>query len=112
MSYRLLLLPIPSVGAVPLGISQPAVAIMIIDVETAVRPEPSALQELFSLTPAEIRVVSLLVEGQSLEEIAAELGISFETVRSHLRSVFSKTATNRQGELIALVLRSVPFEHL
>jgi DNA-binding CsgD family transcriptional regulator len=110
--YRLLLIPIPSFGAVPLIMSQPAAAIMVIDVETAAKPEASALQELFSLTPAEIRLVSLLVQGLSLEEISTQLCVSFETVRSHLRSAFSKTATNRQGELIALVLRSVPFERL
>lgn len=108
--YRLLLIPIPSFGAVPLIMSQPAAAIMVIDVETAAKPEASALQELFSLTPAEIRLVSSLVQGLSLEEISTQLCVSFETVRSHLRSAFSKTATNRQGELIALVLRSVPFE--
>jgi DNA-binding CsgD family transcriptional regulator len=110
--YRLLLIPIPSFGAVPLIMSQPAAAIMVIDVETAAKPEASALQELFSLTPAEIRLVSSLVQGLSLEEISTQLCVSFETVRSHLRSAFSKTATNRQGELIALVLRSVPFERL
>jgi DNA-binding CsgD family transcriptional regulator len=111
-AYRLLLIPIPSFGAVPLIVSQPAVAIMVIDVDTAGKPEASALHELFSLTPAEIRVVTSLVQGQSLEEIATRLSVSFETVRSHLRSVFSKTATNRQGELIGLILRSVPFERI
>jgi DNA-binding CsgD family transcriptional regulator len=43
-----------------------------------------------------------------VEEVAAKLNISIETVRTHVRRVLSKTATNRQGELIALVLRTVP----
>jgi DNA-binding CsgD family transcriptional regulator len=106
--YRLLLMPVPSLGA-PFGNAQAAVAIVIIDADSASRPDPSALEALFALTPAEIRVTSLLVQGRSMEEIAAELGVSLETVRTHVRRVFSKTATNRQGELIALVLRSVPF---
>jgi DNA-binding CsgD family transcriptional regulator len=110
--YRLLMMPVPSLGAAPLGISQPAVAMVIIDADSAFSPDASALGALFSLTPAEIRVTSLLVQGHSMEEIAAELGVSLETVRTHVRRVFSKTATNRQGELIALVLRSVPFERL
>jgi DNA-binding CsgD family transcriptional regulator len=110
--YRLLLMPVPSFGAAPLGTAQPAVAVVIVDADSAPKPDPTALRELFSLTPAEVRVTSLLVQGRSMEEIAAGLRISFETVRTHVRRVFSKTATNRQGELIALVLRSVPFERL
>ncbi|HTC91346.1 MAG TPA: helix-turn-helix transcriptional regulator [Bryobacteraceae bacterium] len=110
--YRLLLMPVPSFGAAPLGISQPAVAMVIINDDGGFSPDTSALSALFSLTPAEVRVTSLLVQGRSTEEIATELGVSLETVRTHVRRVFSKTATNRQGELIALVLRSVPFERL
>lgn len=110
--YRLLLLPVPSLGAAPLGGSQPAVAIVIIDADSAFTPDASALAELYSLTPAEARVTSLLVQGRSMEDVASQLGVSLETIRTHVRRVFSKTGTNRQGELIALVLRSVPFERL
>jgi DNA-binding CsgD family transcriptional regulator len=110
--YLLLLLPVPSRGAAPLGVSQPAVAIVVIDPENSFSPDTSALADLFGLTPAELRVTSLLVQGRSMEQIGVELKVSIETIRTHVRRVFSKTSTNRQGELIALVLRSVPFERL
>jgi DNA-binding CsgD family transcriptional regulator len=66
------------------------------------------LQDLFSLTSGEARVVARLVQGRSVDEVAAELKISVETVRTHVRRVLAKTATSRQGELISLVLRTVP----
>jgi DNA-binding CsgD family transcriptional regulator len=44
--------------------------------------------------------------------VAADLDISVLTARTHIRRVLSKTATNRQGELIALVLRTIPSEAL
>jgi DNA-binding CsgD family transcriptional regulator len=81
---------------------------MITDPDRPVSLDPNALQTLFSLTPAEAKVTSLLVQGRSMEQIAAWLAVSLETVRTHIRRVFSKTATTRQGELIALVLRTVP----
>jgi DNA-binding CsgD family transcriptional regulator len=40
--------------------------------------------------------------------VASQLNVSIETVRTHTRRVLSKTATQRQGELISLVLRAMP----
>ncbi|MBV9770480.1 MAG: helix-turn-helix transcriptional regulator [Bryobacterales bacterium] len=111
-SYRLLLMPVPDLGAAPLSVPQPAVAIVIVDADRPFSPDTFALRELFAMTPSEIKVTSLLVQGRNMDEISRELGISIETVRTHIRRAFSKTATNRQGELIALVLRSVPFQRL
>lgn len=109
LPYRLLLMPLQGSRAVPLGVSQPAVAVLIVDSGATSCPSVAMLQELFSLTPCEARVAASLVQGQSVEEAAAKLNVSVETVRTHVRRVLSKTDTNRQGELIALVLRTVPF---
>lgn len=56
------------------------------------------------LTRAEARLASLVAEGISLEEAAEALLVSIQTVRSHLKSVFSKTGVTRQAELVALLL--------
>jgi DNA-binding CsgD family transcriptional regulator len=64
----------------------------------------STLCELHGLTPAEARLAAALVRGFSLEEAAAELVISRNTARTHLKRVFAKTGTCRQGELISLLL--------
>lgn len=106
--YRLILMPIQDSGAIPLGVSVPAVSIFVISPEFRSEPNPTALCEIFSLTPAEARITSKLALGRSVEEIAAETGSSVETVRTHLKRALAKTRTERQGELISLVLGSVP----
>jgi len=63
------------------------------------------LRQAFQLTPSEARLALHLAGGKSLEEAAQEMAIAQETGRSHLKSVFRKTGTHRQGELIALVSR-------
>ena len=107
--YRLMLMPVHASGVVPLGVSLPAVSVLIVDSESPAEPNLEVLRELFSLTPAEARIAGKLVLGRNVEEIAADAGISVETVRTHVKRVLSKTATDRQGELISLILRSIPF---
>ncbi len=82
---------------------------MIIDSEAGPQPDPAAIGEIFSLTPAEARLAVRLASGEALEDIAQQTSASIETVRTHLKRIFSKTGTRRQGELISLILRSVPF---
>ena len=71
-------------------------------------PEPSWLSRVYGLTPVEGKVASALAAGQSLQDIADERGISIQTVRGHLKQVFSKTGTHRQGELVARLLSGPP----
>lgn len=107
--YRLILMPVEHSGAIPLGVSVPAVSLLVIDTEAQPEPDLEVLAELFSLTPAEARVAGKLALGRDVGEIAAQSRTSVETVRTHIKRTLSKTDTSRQGELISLVLRSVPF---
>jgi DNA-binding CsgD family transcriptional regulator/PAS domain-containing protein len=66
-----------------------------------------ALQQLYGLTRAESRLASLLVSGLSLEEAAKRLGVTTNTARTHLKRVFAKTRTSRQGDLVSLLLSGV-----
>ena len=63
----------------------------------------AALALLHDLTPAETRVLELIVEGKTPAEIAGQLGVSLSTTKSHLQRVFDKTGTSRQVELVRLV---------
>ena len=58
---------------------------------------------LFDLSPREIEVAQALLSGHSLESICALLAISRNTVKAHLQSIFRKTGTNRQSELVHLL---------
>lgn len=59
----------------------------------------------FDLTPAEIRVATAMLQGKTRVQIAAKLGIASTTVAFHIRNIFQKTGTNRQAELVALLLK-------
>ena len=47
-----------------------------------------------ALTPAEIRVLRLIAEGNANKEIAAHLSVSEETVKGQVRSILSKLGAN------------------
>jgi DNA-binding CsgD family transcriptional regulator len=61
------------------------------------------LQSLYDLTPAEARLARHLANGLSPDKIAAQAGTSVATVRSQLKSLFSKLGVNRQAQLVALL---------
>lgn len=61
----------------------------------------------YRITSAEFRILCGMIEGLSASDIARREAVTYETVRSQLKSIFSKTHTHRQAELIALVLRHV-----
>jgi DNA-binding CsgD family transcriptional regulator/PAS domain-containing protein len=87
------------------GVSRPATAIFASDPEA--RPTVSHLMSLYHLTPAEEAVALRLVQGQSLAEAAEELGITLNTVRTHLKRIFLKTGTQRQADLMRILLLGV-----
>lgn len=63
----------------------------------------AAVGSAFGLTPNELRLARVLVAGGSLAEAAAQFGVSYETVRTHLKGLLRKTETSRQAEFIALI---------
>ncbi len=64
----------------------------------------NVLPDLFGLTTAEIRIVNILVQGKDLQAVAEVLQISRNTVRNHLQSIFKKTNTQSQPELLVQIL--------
>lgn len=62
------------------------------------------LQNLFGLTKAEAIITEKLVSGMTLEEMATELKVSKHTPRKHLKTIFGKTGTNSQAQLVKLVM--------
>jgi DNA-binding CsgD family transcriptional regulator len=66
--------------------------------------DPEILASLYGFSKAELRLVSALLRGENLFQIAARNCVTLATVRSQLRSVFAKTNTHRQAEVIQLLL--------
>jgi DNA-binding CsgD family transcriptional regulator len=61
------------------------------------------LVQLYGLTPAQADVARSLFTGQSVEETAAALGLSLNTVRTHLKSIFTRCNVQSQRELLHLL---------
>lgn len=55
------------------------------------------------LSPRELEIVRLLLQGRRVPQIARSLFLSPNTVRSHLKSVFRKFDVHSQGELIEML---------
>jgi DNA-binding CsgD family transcriptional regulator len=68
----------------------------------------NSLAAIFRLTGAEGRVLSALLEGLSLSDIARRHQISINTVRSQLQRLFAKTNTKRQSDLIRVASAAIP----
>lgn len=83
------------------------VLVMMLDGSRVVETAPSDLHHLFRFTPQETRLANLLMAGKTLPEACDELSIHVSTGCTHLRKIFKKTGTHRQGELVSLLLRSI-----
>ena len=83
-------------------IQRAAVALFVASASGPPQPPHDALIQLYDLTPAEIRIFELICEGQTRDAIAASLGVSVSTVKTHLVHVFAKTGCRRQADLVRL----------
>lgn len=84
-----------------------AALVMILDAALPVEATELELRQLYGFTSTEAQLANLLMEGMALEDCGDELGIRRTTVRMHLRNIFAKTGARRQGELVALLLKSI-----
>lgn len=89
-----------------LGTQNGSLAMYLTDPRRPIETSEEILQRLFGLTPREASVLKALVQGSDTHAIAGILGISQDTVRDHLKSIMQTTGTNRQADLVHLVLSS------
>jgi DNA-binding CsgD family transcriptional regulator len=94
-----------SPGSIREGFGLCQAIMVLVDLEARPAAAPRDLIEAFRLTPAEARLAARLAAGEPIEMMAEKLGIAYETARNVLKSIFHKTETRRQGELIALLAR-------
>jgi DNA-binding NarL/FixJ family response regulator len=57
------------------------------------------------LSPRELEVVHLLVDGLSNQEIAERLGLSRRTVHAHVANAMSRTGSKSRTQLVVYALR-------
>jgi len=90
------------------GLVRPAILMIVNDNANLPEVNPGHLESAFGFTVQEARTASLLLSGLELSEVAGRLSISKETVRYHLKSLFTKTGTHSQRELVHYITVSLP----
>ncbi len=103
----ILVVPIENTGTA--GSGHPASLVFLSDPELPNEPDTALLTRLFGFTPAEAKVASLLMQGLTVGDVAERLSITSHTTRNHLKRLFSKTNTKKQGELVHTLLSSPAF---
>jgi DNA-binding CsgD family transcriptional regulator/PAS domain-containing protein len=83
-----------------------AIAFLVDPALTPVAPA-ERLAGLFALTPAEAGVAALFAAARTTLEISGELGITRETVRTHVKRVLAKSGATTQAQFVHLVATGV-----
>lgn len=86
------------------GPGKPLAALVFHTPSSAMPMNVDAIAQTCGLSAAESRLVASLVAGHTLVESAAQIGISVNTAKTQLRSVFAKTGFARQSDLLGHVL--------
>jgi DNA-binding CsgD family transcriptional regulator len=89
----------------PVFTREASAIVAIADLTADLTISDQRLREFFMLTAAEARVTRYLFEGSTPGEIADRSGVSLATVRAQLASVYAKTGTAGQAELLRLLMR-------
>lgn len=111
-----LLLERPS-GAAPLAVEIAGVAnperdprqqesqalVYVRDPECCAEFSLEALRRLYGLTRTEAQVTSLIARGMNHGQVARGLNVTVCAIRFHLKSIYAKTSTQRQAELVYLL---------
>ena len=80
----------------------PEVARRVIGLFREIKPPKEAE---YDLTPHEVRLLRMLVEGHSYKTAAAELHVSVNTIKFHLRHIYDKLQVHTKSEAVAKALR-------
>ncbi|MEJ0067429.1 MAG: helix-turn-helix transcriptional regulator [Pseudomonadota bacterium] len=84
--------------------SEGLIALFISDPMRAQATQSEILQTLYGLTRSQARLAVLLAEGHSVKHAAGTLGLTEGSARQYLKTIFTKTGTHRQADLVRKVL--------
>ena len=87
-------------GGAPMS---PEIARRVVNLFRTVRPPDHSD---YNLTPHELRILKLLVDGHSYKSAAAEIGTAFHTIAFHVQNIYQKLQVHSKSEAVAKALRS------
>jgi DNA-binding NarL/FixJ family response regulator len=81
----------------------PSIARKVVRLLAKTAPQPETESPL---TPRELELLAALGDGHSYESAAGTLGVTVNTVRCHIRSIYNKLQVHTQTEAVSKVLRA------
>jgi len=81
----------------------PDIARRVVNLFRKIRPRE---QSDYLLTPHELRLLKLLVEGHNYKTAATELGVTLNTVCFHIKNIYEKMQVHSKSEAVAKALRN------
>jgi DNA-binding NarL/FixJ family response regulator len=86
------------------AIKQVAAGARVIDPKLTAQPAPTGGRDC-KLSTRELEVLQLIVDGKSTREIAAQLGVSQNTVGAHRGNIMRELGIHRTAELVVYAIR-------
>lgn len=81
----------------------PTAVLVVIDPDQVGTLPAGLLEALYGLTAKEANLARAMVRGWALDAYCDDTCISLNTARTHLKSIYRKTGTNRQADLVRLL---------
>ncbi len=103
-AYTLNVSALPAQNEFGTGADRPSAIGFLNDPAEPVKVDAQILKRLYGLTAAECRLAAHLCEGVALSVIAKRLKVSESTVKTQVQSIFDKTQTRRQVQLVKLLI--------
>ncbi|MGV2988358.1 helix-turn-helix transcriptional regulator [Vibrio sp. E150_011] len=86
------------------NLSTQGAMVFLIEKNQPVQLNPALLNQLYQLNEMEIKVCEYTVRGYTRQEMARQLNRSPHTIKDYLKSIYSKTGTRKQAELIVMII--------
>lgn len=102
--YAIQCVAVPAAGAWTAQSEEVRYVVFILDPSALQMPSTARLVALYGLTQAQAKVALAFSSGGTYKQVARQLRVSEETVRSHVKEIYPKTRVNRQADLVRLVL--------
>lgn len=101
-AYPTFVLPLSRTASVN-GTRTVVAAVLVSDPDSNMEPHVRAAARLYGLSPTETTVAIEIAKGTGRTDVAATLGVSRHTVKTHLGRIFEKTGARGQVELARLL---------
>lgn len=106
-AWAALVMPVPPTMSDLIVRPAAAALVRLVDLEQTLSIPSQRLASVFGLSNAEAALAVDLLEGAQPEDVAAQRGLRISTIRTQMRSIFAKTGTRRQADLVRLLSRLV-----